>query len=35
MGVEEVLEWQIDVDRFFDVMGVLENKKVKMVAIRL
>ncbi|CAA7051700.1 unnamed protein product [Microthlaspi erraticum] len=27
--------WQIDVDRFFDVMGVPESKQVKMVAIRL
>ncbi|XP_058774997.1 uncharacterized protein LOC131649250 [Vicia villosa] len=35
MGVEELLDWKIDVDRFFDVMGVPENKQVKMVAIRL
>ncbi|XP_058784512.1 uncharacterized protein LOC131659322 [Vicia villosa] len=35
MGVEEFLDWQIDVDSFFDVMGVPENKQVKMVAIRL
>ncbi|XP_058769117.1 uncharacterized protein LOC131642988 [Vicia villosa] len=35
MGVEEFLDWQIDVDRFFDVMGVPENKQVKMIAIRL
>ncbi|MCI21396.1 subtilisin-like protease [Trifolium medium] len=35
MGVEEFLNWQIDVDRFFDVMDVHESKQVKMVAIRL
>ncbi|CAJ2657130.1 unnamed protein product [Trifolium pratense] len=35
MGVEEFLDWQIDVDRFFDVMDVPDHTQVKMVAIRL
>ncbi|CAN0903471.1 hypothetical protein LINGRAHAP2_LOCUS22579, partial [Linum grandiflorum] len=35
MRVDELLVWQVDVDRFFDLMEVPENKQVKMVAIRL
>lgn len=35
MGVEEFLDWKIVIDRFFDVMGVPENKQVKMLTIRL
>ncbi|CAN0875641.1 hypothetical protein LINGRAHAP2_LOCUS10946 [Linum grandiflorum] len=35
MRVDKFLDWKIDVDRFFDIMGVPENKPVKMVANRL
>ncbi|CAN0843554.1 hypothetical protein LINGRAHAP2_LOCUS3905 [Linum grandiflorum] len=35
MRVEEFLDWQIGVDKFFDVMRVPEKKQVMMVAIRL
>ncbi|CAN0846753.1 hypothetical protein LINGRAHAP2_LOCUS4606 [Linum grandiflorum] len=35
MRVDEFLDWLVDVDRFFDLMRVPENKQVKMVAIRL
>lgn len=35
MEVEEFIHWQVDIDRFFDVLAVLENKQVKMVAIRM
>jgi hypothetical protein len=35
MGVDEFLDWHIDVGRFFDVMDVPKSKQVKMVAIRL
>ncbi|CAN0846010.1 hypothetical protein LINGRAHAP2_LOCUS4250 [Linum grandiflorum] len=35
MGADEFLDWQIDVDRFFEVMEVPKNKQVKMVAIQL
>ncbi|CAN0912393.1 hypothetical protein LINGRAPRIM_LOCUS698, partial [Linum grandiflorum] len=34
MRVDEFLDWLVDVDRFFDLMVVPENKQVKMVAIR-
>ncbi|CAN0863144.1 hypothetical protein LINGRAHAP2_LOCUS8633 [Linum grandiflorum] len=34
MRVDEFLDWLVNVDRFFDLMGVSENKQVKMVAIR-
>ncbi|CAN0880048.1 hypothetical protein LINGRAHAP2_LOCUS13433 [Linum grandiflorum] len=35
LRVDEFLDWLVDVDRFFDLMRVPENKQVKMVAIRL
>ncbi|KEH25728.1 hypothetical protein MTR_6g033835 [Medicago truncatula] len=35
MDVEKFLDWEIDVDRFFDVIDVPESKQVKMVANRL
>ena len=35
VDVEEFLDWEIDVDRFFDVMDVPESKQVKMAANRL
>ncbi|KAI5413200.1 hypothetical protein KIW84_057709 [Lathyrus oleraceus] len=35
IGLKEFLDWQIEVDRFFKVMGIHENKQVKMVVIRL
>ncbi|AES66652.1 hypothetical protein MTR_2g076860 [Medicago truncatula] len=35
MRVEEFLDWQIDVGRFFDVMDVPDSNQVKMVAMRL
>lgn len=33
--LEKILDWKIDIERFFNVMEVLENKQVKMVANNL
>src|ERR1044072_5450733 len=35
MSVEEFLDWQIGVDRFFEIMEIPEHKHVKMVTIKL
>lgn len=35
MGMKKFWDWKIDIYRFFDVMGVPENKQAKMVAIRM
>lgn len=35
MGIEEFLDWKVDIDKFFDVMKVPENMQVRMVVVRL
>lgn len=33
-SIEEVLDWLIDVERFFDIMKIPDRHKVKLVSIR-
>jgi len=35
MRIEEVLDWLTDVERFFEVMEIPKNKKVRLVSVRL
>lgn len=33
MGMDDFSNWRIDVDRFFDIMGIPENRHIKMMTI--
>ena len=34
-SIEEILDWLVDVDRFFEYMDMLEERRMKLVAHRL
>ena len=35
MGMDDFSNWRIDVDRFFDIMCIPENKQIRMMTNRL
>ena len=35
LSIEDFIDWIADIDKFFDYMGVLEEKRVRLVACRL